>query len=319
MRSSNNTNNAQKEDGEAKTQSSSGKKRNQVANKDGKSSERKQVIKKEVNSSDGDSPIFSDKRVRHPPRPIKIEIPEGADTTLMCGKCNKLFPTAEELSKHEGSCFVGRRYPCPWKGCTHENAQRSLMRQHYKAVHLNDPFVCPHCSDRTFIYLKAMKKHIKNAHTRKGDKFKYNCDKCEFRVDDKTEFQVHYDKHTDVKRFKCNLCDKTFASQSQMTKHSRECKAAKVEKPKKKANVVTVASLKAALQDREVKFECTVCVNKGFPTEDEYREHFKTLHVDTVEGTVYYCEKHIIRMFTVKMFEAHAKVCDKYDLKPIAP
>ena len=40
--------------------------------------------------------------------------------------------------------------------------------------------------------------------------FKYNCTECDFVSDDKTEFQMHMDRHMNMKRYKCNVCASAF-------------------------------------------------------------------------------------------------------------
>ena len=95
---------------------------------------------------------FDTKRVKHPPV-VKKPVPQD-DDVIFCNKCNTVFDTVDNLRDHEKNCFKGRRYPCSWKGCNHVNSQRSLMHQHVKAIHYNDPFPCHICPNETFIYKK---------------------------------------------------------------------------------------------------------------------------------------------------------------------
>ena len=94
--------------------------------------------------------------------------------------------------------------------------------------------------------------------------FKYICKLCPKQTDDRTEFQVHMNRHSNVKPYKCNICEASYFSQSQLMAHLRtNCNA---------------------LPDE--KFECSVC-GKKLSTQDRYQEHFKSQHVDTVMGEVY--------------------------------
>ena len=93
------------------------------------------------------------------------------------------------------------------------------------------------------------------------------------------------------KPYRCNICNETcFYSQSQLMEHLKRCRSPLP----------------------EMKYECSVC-GKKFVQEDQYIEHFKAQHMDTVEGEIYYCEICILRMFTVKAFNKHCEIgkCSK--------
>ena len=89
---------------------------------------------------------------------VKKDLPEGA--TIFCTKCHEVFDNADQLSVHEKNCFIGRRYPCPYAGCSHVNSQNSLLDEHIKGVHENNPFRCELCPQEVFIYKKSYNKHL---------------------------------------------------------------------------------------------------------------------------------------------------------------
>ena len=74
--------------------------------------------------------------------------------SICCSKCKKVFQDVDELELHEKKCFVGRRYPCKYPGCRHV---KSLLNEHVKGVHENNPFRCDVCGE-TFIYWKSLRK-----------------------------------------------------------------------------------------------------------------------------------------------------------------
>ena len=82
--------------------------------------------------------------------------------SICCSKCKKVFQDVDELELHEKKCFVGRRYPCKYPGCGHVNSQNSLLNEHVKGVHENNPFRCEICSE-TFIYWRSLRKREKQA------------------------------------------------------------------------------------------------------------------------------------------------------------
>ena len=116
---------------------------------------------------------FDTSWIKHPSL-VKKELPPGAE--IYCSKCNEVFGSIEELTKHEKKCYTGRRYPCTWQGCKHINLQKSLLHQHIKAIHYNDLFRFQVCNE-PFIYKKLLQKHAKKVHDTGLQKFKYNCPK----------------------------------------------------------------------------------------------------------------------------------------------
>ena len=214
----------------------------------------------------------------------------GEIESVSCSKCNKVFEEVDELELHEKKCFVGRRYPCKYPGCGHVNSQNSLLNEHVKGVHENNPFKCNVCSE-TFIYWKSLKKHEKRSHVAKPDSkhmFKYNCTECDFVSDDKTEFQTHIDRHMQLKRYKCNVCAMAFFTQSQLTKHLKK-------------SCTTLIGY---------KYECSVC-GKRLKSEDRYREHFYSQHVLNQPQKMYYCEICISRFFSERGLQIHGCVDSK--------
>ena len=240
--------------------------------------------KEETRKTWFDPSKFDTSRMRHPKK-VKKQLPEGA--VIFCSKCNETFDTADKLGAHEKRCFKERRYACEYDGeggypCTF--SQKSLMHQHLKAVHYNDPFLCNFCED-TFVYKKSLDTHLNVQHQlKKKTDFKYQCTECDKATDDYTDYQVHMNRHQNIKPYHCNLCnEKSFYSQSQLSEHLWRCRSS-----------------------MEPKFECSVC-GKKFIEEDRYREHFKSQHVDSVSGEIYYCEICIIHMFTANAFNKHCE------------
>ena len=215
---------------------------------------------------------------------VKKDLPEGA--TIYCTKCHEVFGTADDLSVHEKKCFIGRRYPCPYAGCTHVNSQNSLLDEHIKGVHENNPFRCELCPNEVFIYKKSYNKHFKRYHQSGAEnrhKFKYTCEYCDFVSDDRTEYQTHIDRHRNRKRYKCNVCESAYFTQSQLTNHFKN-------------------SCSSVVEDN--KYECSVC-GKQLKSEDRYREHFYSQHVLDQPQKMYYCEVCICRFFSERGLQLH--------------
>ena len=189
---------------------------------------------------------------------VKKDLLKGA--TIFYTKCHEVFDNADQLRVHEKNCFIGRRYPCPYAGCSHVNSQNSLLDEHIKGVNENNPFRCELCPQELFIYKKSYNKHFKCNHQsgpENRNKFKYLCENCDFVSDDRTEYQTHVDRHRNLKRYKCNVCESAYFTQSQLTNHLKN-------------------SCSSVVEDN--KYECSVC-GKQLKSEDRYREHFYGQHV----------------------------------------
>ena len=210
---------------------------------------------------------------------VKKDLPEGA--TFFCTKCHEVFDNADQLSVHEKKCFIGRRYPCPYAGCSHVNSQNSLLDEHIKGFHENNPFRCELCPQEVFIYKKSYNKHFKHYH-RSGpenrNKFKYLCENCDFVSDNRTEYQTDVDRHRNMKRYKCNVCESAYFTQSQLMNHLKN-------------------SCSSVVEDN--KYECSVC-GKQLKLEDRYGEHFYGQHVLDQPQKMYYCEVCICWFFFLK-------------------
>ena len=138
-----------------------------------------QKQKQQSHSEWFDPKKYNTKQVRHSPV-VKKVLP--ADAEIYCRKCNEVLNDASELTAHEKTCYVGRRYKCTYPKCSYVNAQKSLLHQHIKAIHFNNPFVCDICKE-TFVYKKSLDKHLKRVHKVGPQTFKYVCPECGKRTD----------------------------------------------------------------------------------------------------------------------------------------
>ena len=215
-----------------------------------------------------DDKIFDTKRIKHTPKVKKEVPPEGS---IACLKCNSVFETVDKLTKHEKSCYVKYSYECIDAKCTQTFSQKSLMNQHYRSTHLGIPFECKYC-DKTFLSKKSRDRHQKSGHLSDNANvtFKYNCDKCDYKTDDKTEYTSHVDHHSEFKRYKCGYCDQGFYTQSHLTNHITHNRCKKMPQA---SNV------------KQKKEECSKC-GKTFKSRSAHRTHFLDKHVKQDDGSM---------------------------------
>ena len=249
--------------------------------------------------------------------------------------CTHTNSQKSHMMQHYRTEHMGMPFQCSF--CEETTTYKKSRDKHEKTVHKK---ISEHPSDDEFQYESAIKEHlagqeansdssddkpeapqkvvtIKKEPKKKGKAkkvaadgkvvFKYSCTAvgCDFETDDKTQFTGHLAKHIEVLPFSCNFCKKSYAKQSGLSKHLRVC-----EEARRQHFIVDEAPVREnPKQQQEVarpSFECSVTTcGKVFTSENQYREHFKSQHVDNVKGEVYYCELCICRLFTEKGFGHH--------------
>ena len=235
-----------------------------------------------------DDKIFDTKCIKHPPKVKKEAPPEGS---ISCLKCNSVFDTVNQLTKHEKGCYVKYSYECMDKKCTQTFSQKSLMNQHYWSTHMGKPFECSYC-EKTFMSKKSRDRHEKSGHLSKDPNvsFKYNCDKCDYKTDDKTEYTSHVDHHQEFKRYKCGYCDEGFYSQSHLTNHITHNRCKKMPQA---SNV------------QQKKEECSRC-GKTFKSRAAHCTHFFDKHVKEPDGSMNpHCEPCLVVFSSAKGLKTH--------------
>ena len=186
-----------------------------------------------------------------------------------------MFETSKELSSHQKKCYVKYCYPCDDANCTKTFSQKSMMNQHYRSHHLGKPFQCEYCP-KSFALKKSRDHHAKATHlsTKEGVTFKYECEKCDYKTDDKMEFTSHMDHHKEFKHFKCGFCDEGFYTQSHLKNHFPKCKAL-AEKQQQKP---------------KPKEECSKC-GQVFSSRSSHCTHFLDKHTKNPDGSEkIYCD-----------------------------
>lgn len=230
-----------------------------------------------------DPQIFPTKRVTHDPIVKQEPVDPDDDDVIFCTKCNETFINTTDLKNHEKKCFTGRRYGCFFPGCDKSFSQRSIMHQHYKGVHQKNPYHCPECN-APYIFSKVMNYHMKKDHKKDEVHFKYNCEKCQFGTDNKSEYQIHTDRHNNFKRYVCGNCNYRTFSSSQLNLHMNSC-------------------------IEGIKYDCTEC-GKEFEQKAYLKNHVKHEHV---EGkNVHFCDKCIKIYKYKKHYVKHMKTEHNY-------
>jgi len=159
-----------------------------------------------------------------------IDGPSGESTgtavTLSCLTCNLNFKTKDELSSHtakcnkEGSNDDTPKFCCGCQGCGMRFHHWSELRKHFdENPDCRKLYQCDEC-DQVCITTSFLKKH-KQLHSKEPPhKCKERSHKCSVCDGDFTD-KRHSFKHTGVKEFKCDVCDKMFSNQRTLREHRR--------------------------------------------------------------------------------------------------
>lgn len=138
-------------------------------------------------------------------------------------KCHLCPPDDIEKAQTDGS--YDDRFRCDL--CDKAFRDSYILRRH-KRIHTGEkPFQCNFC-EKTFGTKSNLKSHIKSRHSidpsarqpkRRNDRFK--CDTCSKCFRDSYILRRHQVVHTGEKPYNCDLCDKGFATKSNLDSHKR--------------------------------------------------------------------------------------------------
>ena len=212
----------------------------------------------------------------------RTEDDSSDDTTYPCEKCGEHFTDFDKYKQHKAMCFKRpRKFICPHKKCRKPFNQKTMMNQHYKYHHTNEPkdFVCKKC-DTDFVYRKSLRIHIIRLHTEDKDKA-FICEICGKVFAQKWEYSAHRkDTHATVKAYTCGICKKSsFTTASRLEGHVKRCgKVPDIECGQCGKKFLTEANLITHVNDTHRKnliWQCFVC-SKTYQTEGGFYNHLRT-------------------------------------------
>ena len=143
-------------------------------------------------------------------------------------------------------------------------------------VELNGPTYSIFCElcDKGYSSNRNLKMHIKRAHTKQRD---FSCNICEKCFVTNSDLTKHKMIHSDKKAFQCNICDKSFTYKSDLTRHSSvhlDVKAFECDMcPKSFKDVGTLRKHKV-IHNGFKPFHCDMC-DKSFRRRVELFNHHK--------------------------------------------
>lgn len=242
----------------------------------------------------------------------KVHNGDGIDLKYMCHLCSSTFERPTQLELH----VIKHQDPKPYK-CAHCEAEYKgrhglethLIRIHFRheaknicnacqppalfgstdqyKTHLNivhftnskEKQECPYC--KKLIRKLGLAHHIRQQHTNKGHKEKFECSKCNKIFFSKKNLEIHSVIHLpeDQRHFRCRFCGRSFNFKQHLIAHERSHTG---EKPFKCDTCSKAFARKQALTDHQREhtgqgYPCSVC-GRMFSDRGNYRHHMKQVN-----------------------------------------
>ena len=180
-------------------------------------------------------------------------------------------PLRTSTQKAEKSLLeASEEHLCPECGKSYKY-MRSLTdhrrKEHGQEEEPGERYLCPECG-KSYKYMRSLTEHRRKEHG-KGEGPRYSCDLCPQKFMKSRELQSHMNKHSSLKPFTCEKCNKAFANKRNTKPERHSC--------------IPVSSSKQL-------HLCPVC-NKQFKSTRNLREH-AFLHTDTYRYSCNKCFKH---------------------------
>lgn len=161
--------------------------------------------------------------------------------SLMCIKCDEIFPSKSFLQEHREmhnkfqcnvckqnlTCMESLVYhmgthskkdrPHVCHLCGSAFIQKSHLMQHIRCVHsLERPHSCLQCN-RSFAEKHELAKHVRAVHLQER---RFGCDQCDQKFKKRNDLKVHQQSHTGIYRYKCETCNKNFGNSTKYIAHN---------------------------------------------------------------------------------------------------
>uniref|UniRef100_A0A1B6EE42 C2H2-type domain-containing protein n=2 Tax=Clastoptera arizonana TaxID=38151 RepID=A0A1B6EE42_9HEMI len=195
-----------------------------------------------------------------------------------CKECEDKFAHRKQLAVHmlnvHNVRLESKEFSC--KLCSQSFVQRRTLVHHYTITHADVTHVCSVCC-QLFPDLNQLEDHVKSHNLKE-----FVCDKCQQTFSRRQQYIIHIKAHD---RFKCEVCNKSFASKIKAIEHKRLGHTIKGLEPNSSKD-------QSIINKDEKKFSCVSC-KISFKKFSIYKRHLLTsAHLnDQTSDVNIYCEE----------------------------
>jgi uncharacterized Zn-finger protein len=135
-----------------------------------------------------------------------------------CHICGTFIKGHKTLNVHIRVVHGNQMYNCPEPGCEVKAKNKDHIKDHFAAIHKNEPrYICSVCGTR-YKYRNKWK-YCEDKH--KG-KFLHACLQCDKKFNDKRKYLIHQRVHSGEKPFMCPICSIRMARLDNLNAHTKK-------------------------------------------------------------------------------------------------
>jgi len=225
------------------------------------------------------TPSFPDKNLENRGRsknPSDATKMPPKDEPQTCDKCGLVLKSLNNLRHHIKAIHDNlREFKCDHPGCDREFVGSSALKKHKKARHQGG-FMCDHCA-KSFGQALDLREHIQMIH--KGQPLNLKCKHCDKTFHSRKARLRHVNLDHFPDRYKCNICQKSSATATNLKNHMATHGAPQFECPECGKGLTSKNSLTEHMRKHtgEKPVRCPYCTWRG-STSSELNKHKNSMH-----------------------------------------
>lgn len=151
---------------------------------------------------------------------LKLKKKKMKEANHVCTICPMRFTRFMDLERHVFHHTGIRNYSC--NECGVKFITTNDLNKHRQSHATEAKFECSICPDKKFRTIMSLRAHMKLCHTDKEQTSRHLCTECGVTFRTASTLWMHKRRiHSDVRKFKCEICEKGFCKQMELTNHMK--------------------------------------------------------------------------------------------------